>query len=149
MKNYLLLIFVLLVSCTIIAQQNTSIPIDSKVRIGKLDNGLTYYILQNKTPENRAYFHFAQRVGSMQEEENQMGLEHFLEHMAYNITENFPNNTLLNYKEDIHSDFLNILNTITEKDVQKFTKDLLIHGNIATFVMMPKETVKTEIKHLI
>ncbi|MFA6701102.1 MAG: insulinase family protein [Dysgonamonadaceae bacterium] len=116
MKKKLLLIFVLLVSCTIIAQQNNSIPIDPKVRTGKLDNGLTYYIRQNKTPENRADFYIAQRVGSMQEEENQRGLAHFLEHMAFNGTENFPNNNLLNYLQNNGVKFGTNINAYTSFD---------------------------------
>jgi zinc protease len=56
------------------AQQNPPLPVDPKVRTGKLENGLTYYIRQNNLPENRADFYIAQKVGSMQEEDNQAGL---------------------------------------------------------------------------
>lgn len=66
------------------------LPIDKNVRIGKLDNGLTYYIRHNKLPENRAEFYIAQKVGSILEEPQQRGLAHFLEHMAFNGTKNFP-----------------------------------------------------------
>ncbi len=75
------------------------LPIDAQVRYGVLDNGLTYYIRHNETPKNRAEFHIAQRVGSVLEEENQRGLAHFLEHMAFNGTENFPEKNMLNYLE--------------------------------------------------
>lgn len=65
-------------------------PVDKNVRIGQLDNGLTYYIRHNKLPENRAEFYIAQKVGSILEEPQQRGLAHFLEHMAFNGTKNFP-----------------------------------------------------------
>ena len=68
------------------------IPTDPNVRIGKLDNGLTYYIRHNALPEKRAEFYIAQKVGAIQEEPNQRGLAHFLEHMAFNGTKNFPGN---------------------------------------------------------
>jgi zinc protease len=116
MKKELLLIYLLLVSCTVIAQQSTSLPIDPEVRIGKLENGLTYYIRQNKTPENRADFYIAQKVGSMQEEENQRGLAHFLEHMAFNGTANFPNNNLLNYLQNNGVKFGTNINAYTSFD---------------------------------
>ena len=63
---------------------------DKNVRIGKLDNGLTYYIRHNARPEKRVEFYIAQKVGSILEEPQQRGLAHFLEHMAFNGTKNFP-----------------------------------------------------------
>ena len=79
----------ILVCCSFqqaIAQQMQlpPLPIDKNVRIGKLDNGLTYYIRHNKLPEHRAEFYIAQKVGSILEEPQQRGLAHFLEHMAFN-----------------------------------------------------------------
>ena len=72
------------------AQQMPPLPVDPNVRIGKLDNGLTYYIRKNDQPANRVEFHIAQKVGSIQEEPQQRGLAHFLEHMCFNGTKNFP-----------------------------------------------------------
>ena len=72
------------------AQQLPPLPMDPNVRIGKLDNGLTYYIRHNEKPENRVEFYIAQKVGSILEEPEQRGLAHFLEHMAFNGTKNFP-----------------------------------------------------------
>ncbi|SDM21976.1 zinc protease [Pedobacter steynii] len=71
------------------------IPRDTAVRIGKLSNGLTYYIRHNTIPKNQADFYIAQKVGSVLEEENQRGLAHFLEHMAFNGTKHFPGNMLI------------------------------------------------------
>lgn len=68
------------------------IPLDSTVKKGVLSNGLTYYIKYNNWPENRACFYLAQRVGSLQEEDNQRGLAHFLEHMCFNGSEHFAGN---------------------------------------------------------
>lgn len=72
------------------AQQMPPVPVDKEVRIGKLDNGLTYYIRHNEYPKNQVDFYIAQKVGSILEEDNQRGLAHFLEHMCFNGTRNFP-----------------------------------------------------------
>ena len=66
------------------AQQMPPTPVDQNVRIGKLPNGLTYYIRKNALPENRADFYIAQQVGSIQEELNPRGRSPFLEHMWFN-----------------------------------------------------------------
>lgn len=71
------------------------VPIDKKVRIGKLDNGITYYIRANKKPEGRVQFRLAINAGSVLEDEDQRGLAHFTEHMAFNGTEYFPHNELI------------------------------------------------------
>ncbi len=77
------------------AQQIPQLPVDPDVRIGRLDNGLTYYIRHNEYPKGQADFYIAQKVGSMQEEDNQRGLAHFLEHMCFNGTTNFPDKNLI------------------------------------------------------
>ena len=82
------------------APQMEALPIDPNVRYGVLDNGLTYYVRHNETPKNRAEFHIAQKVGSILENEDQRGLAHFLEHMAFNGTEHFPGKNMLNYLEN-------------------------------------------------
>lgn len=98
------------------AQQNPTLPVDEKVRTGKLENGLTYYIRHNTTPENRADFYIAQKVGSMQEEDNQAGLAHFLEHMAFNGTTNYPGKNMLNYLQDNGIKFGTNINAYTSFD---------------------------------
>lgn len=77
------------------------LPIDPKLRYGKLDNGLTYYIRHNAQPEGRADFFIAQNVGSILEEENQRGLAHFLEHMAFDGSKNFPNTGMDDYTTSV------------------------------------------------
>ncbi|MDD7317280.1 MAG: insulinase family protein [Prevotella sp.] len=98
------------------AQQMPPIPQDQNVRIGKLDNGLTYYIRYNNWPENKANFYIAQRVGSIQENEDQRGLAHFLEHMAFNGSEHFPDSTLLEYTRSLGVEFGSDLNAYTSID---------------------------------
>ena len=99
-----------------VAQQMPPIPVDQNVRIGTLPNGLTYYIRKNALPENRADFYIAQKVGSIQEEADQLGLAHFLEHMAFNGTTNFPGNGLKTYLEKIGVRFGENLNAGTGVD---------------------------------
>ena len=98
------------------AQQMPTIPSDPDVRVGKLDNGLTYYIRHNNWPENRADFYIAQKVGSIQEEESQRGLAHFLEHMCFNGTKHFPGNEVMRYCESIGVKFGADLNAYTSID---------------------------------
>ncbi len=92
------------------------VPIDPDVRIGKLDNGLTYYIRHNNWPEQRAEFYIAQKVGSIQEDDNQRGLAHFLEHMAFNGSKHFKGNELLRWCESIGVKFGTDLNAYTSID---------------------------------
>jgi len=84
-------------SSTVSAQQMQELPLDPEVRTGVLDNGLTYYLRHNNWPEGRTSFFIAQRVGSLQEEETQLGLAHFLEHMCFNGTEHFPGNEVWDF----------------------------------------------------
>ena len=96
--------------------QMPPIPTDPNVRIGKLENGLTYYIRHNELPEDRADFYIAQKVGSILEEENQRGLAHFLEHMCFNGTTNFPGKGIINWLETIGVRFGENLNAYTSID---------------------------------
>lgn len=98
------------------AQQMPKIPVDQNVKIGHLDNGLTYYIRQNNWPEHVANFYIAQRVGSIQENDDQRGLAHFLEHMAFNGSEHFPDSTLLEYTRSLGVEFGSNLNAYTGID---------------------------------
>lgn len=126
MKRYMT-IFRLLLLCFISsfirlqAQEMQPLPIDPKVRYGKLDNGLTYYIRHNELPENRADFYIAQNVGSVLEEDNQAGLAHFLEHMAFNGTKNFPENGIDKYLQSVGMRMGENLNAYTSFDETVYT----------------------------
>lgn len=77
--------------------QLTPLPLNPKVKAGVLPNGLSYYIMHNEEPKERANFYIAQKVGSTLEEQDQLGLAHFLEHMAFNGTKNYPGKSMLDY----------------------------------------------------
>lgn len=79
------------------AGAQTPLPLNEAVKHGTLPNGLNYYILHNEEPKERVNFYIAQKVGSTLETPEQLGLAHFLEHMAFNGTTNFPGKTMLNY----------------------------------------------------
>ena len=87
MKRLLTSVLVLTAALSLSAQ---TLPQDPTVRTGKLKNGMTYYIRHNAKEPGLADFYIAQRVGSILEEPRQRGLAHFLEHMAFNGTKNFP-----------------------------------------------------------
>ena len=97
MKKSVLLFALSMIVMGAFAQEMPPTPLDPNVRIGKLDNGMTYYIRHNEKPAQRADFYIAQKVGSILEEESQRGLAHFLEHMAFNGTINLPGMTLREY----------------------------------------------------
>ena len=107
---------VLALSLVAVAQQPQMLPIDSAVRVGKLDNGLTYYIRHNEYPKQRAEFHIAQAVGAILEEDHQNGLAHFLEHMAFNGTEHFAGKGIIEYFESIGVNFGGNINAYTSLD---------------------------------
>ena len=116
-------LLLMLVCATATFAQQMSIPMDSKVRVGKLENGLTYYIRQNNYPEGQANFYIAQKVGSVIEEEHQRGLAHFLEHMCFNGTEKFPGNGVVKYLESIGVKFGIDLNAYTAIDETVYNID--------------------------
>lgn len=94
----------------------SEIPVGAEIKIGKLDNGLTYYIRKNTKPENRLELRLAVNAGSMQEDDDQLGLAHFTEHMAFNGTENFEKNEIVNYLQSIGVKFGADLNAYTSFD---------------------------------
>jgi zinc protease len=115
--KYNLIILFLLITGNCFAQQEAEkTPIDPEVRIGTLSNGLTYYIRHNDKPKERANFYLAQKVGSILEEDNQRGLAHFLEHMAFNGTKNFPDNTMISELEKKGIKFGANINAYTSYD---------------------------------
>ena len=115
-KLFAVALFMVAGTVSSMAQQMPAIPVDSDVKIGKLDNGLTYYIRHNAWPEQRAEFYIAQRVGAIQENDEQRGLAHFLEHMCFNGTEHFPGNDIVKWCETIGVKFGRDLNAYTSID---------------------------------
>ena len=89
------------------------LPNDPAARVGKLDNGMTYYIRHNDKPAQRAEFYLATDVGAIQETPDQDGLAHFLEHMCFNGTKNFPGKGILNWLESIGASFGGNVNAST------------------------------------
>ncbi len=119
MKNFMKKIFFvacLLAPALLSAQQPLKETLDPAIRVGKLENGLTYYLCHNNLPENRVEFYIAQRVGSILEEDHQRGLAHFLEHMAFNGTTHFPGKDIINYLENNGVKFGANLNAYTSID---------------------------------
>ena len=92
------------------------IPMDPRVRTGVLENGLTYYIQQNKKPEQRAEIRLAVAAGSINEDDDQLGLAHFVEHMAFNGTKHFKKSELVDYLQSVGTKFGPDLNAYTSFD---------------------------------
>jgi zinc protease len=92
------------------------IPLDPSVKIGVLDNGLTYYIKKNAKPENKVDLRLVVNAGSILENEDQRGLAHFMEHMNFNGTKRFPKNKLVDYLQSIGVKFGQHLNAYTSFD---------------------------------
>jgi zinc protease len=92
------------------------LPIDPAVIIGKLPNGLTYYIRKNVEPKNRAELYLVNKAGSVLENDAQQGLAHFTEHMAFNGTRDFPKNQLVDYLQKAGVKFGADLNAYTSFD---------------------------------
>ncbi|MEM8888410.1 MAG: pitrilysin family protein, partial [Bacteroidota bacterium] len=132
------------------------LPFDPDTRVGKLDNGLTYYIRQNAKPENFAELRLAVNAGSLQEDDDQQGLAHFLEHMCFNGTTNFPKSDLVDYLESIGTKFGAHLNAYTAfdetvymlkiptDDAEKFDKGLQILEDWAHNVTLDPEEIEKE-----
>ncbi|HRH65910.1 MAG TPA: insulinase family protein [Bacteroidia bacterium] len=118
MKNLLSLFGLLLFLFRADAQVDlkTPLPSDPKVRTGTLNNGMKYYIRQNSKPEKRAEFRLAVNAGSTSENDDQQGLAHLVEHMAFNGTKNFKKNELIDYLESVGTKFGAHLNAYTSFD---------------------------------
>lgn len=108
-------LFALCLYCSggLIAQE---IPLDKKVRTGKLPNGFTYYLRSNGEPKKRALLYLVNNVGSVLEDQDQQGLAHFMEHMNFNGTRNFPKNALVDYLQKAGIRFGSDLNAHTGLD---------------------------------
>jgi len=127
MKKRVYSLALLLASAPIVAQTpkqqpaatpslTAALPIDPKVKVGTLPNGIRYYIRQNKKPEKRAELRLVVNAGSVLENDNQLGLAHFIEHMAFNGTTHFKKNDLVKYLQSIGVRFGADLNASTDFD---------------------------------
>ncbi len=106
-KRLFLSLVLALVAFMGFAQVNPQAPLelDKRVKYGKLDNGLTYYVMHNEKPAQRADFYIVTNVGAVQETPDQDGLAHFLEHMCFNGTKHFPGKGIISYMESIGCSF--------------------------------------------
>ncbi len=132
------------------------IPLDPRVRTGTLENGLRYYIQQNKKPESRAELRLAVAVGSINEDDDQLGLAHFVEHMAFNGTTHFEKSELVDYLQSVGTKFGPDLNAYTSFDEtvymlqvrtdsqELFDKGLLILEDWAHAVTFEDEEIDKE-----
>lgn len=132
------------------------VPLDPRVRVGVLDNGLMYYIQQNSKPENKVELRLAVNAGSVLETEDQLGLAHFTEHMAFNGTRNFERNELISYLQSIGVSFGRDLNAYTgfdetvymlpipSDDEEKLRSGFLVMSDWAGGVLMKDEDIDGE-----
>lgn len=117
MKRFISSLILLLIGFSSIAQNLTDpLPFDPAVKTGKLANGLTYFIRPNKKPEQRVELRLVVNAGSICEDDDQQGLAHMAEHMAFNGTKNFKKNEIVSFLQDIGVGFGNDLNAYTSFD---------------------------------
>lgn len=159
LRNMLLLL--LLISAVLLIAQTTidyttPLPVDPDMKIGKLPNGITYYIKVNHKPEKRAELRLAVNIGSVQEDDDQQGLAHFTEHMAFNGTKHFKKSELVDYLNSIGMGYANGLNAATGLDQtvyqlqiptdnqEQFRKAFLILSDWANGVSFDTEELNKE-----
>ena len=119
MKKFLMALAIIFGAQTAVQAQMPQmqpLPLNPKVKAGVLPNGLSYYIMHNEEPKDRANFYIAQKVGSTLEAQDQLGLAHFLEHMAFNGTTHYPGKTMLNYLQSKGIRFGADINAYTASD---------------------------------
>ncbi|MBC8320416.1 MAG: insulinase family protein [Bacteroidetes bacterium] len=164
MRNVMLTVtvIVLLGSIGLFAQSpetNKKVPLDPKVRYGKLDNGMTYYIRANDLPNDRADFYIVFNVGAILENDDQDGLAHLTEHMAFNGTKNFPKKGVLDFLERNGVAFGHNVNAFTSVDVTAYNLNdvpvsdesvvdtaLLILNDWSSYVAFEDEEIDAERK---
>ena len=118
MKKQSLVLIGLFLVIRLLAQTDPATPLsfDAKVVKGTLNNGLTYFIRENKKPEKKVELRLVLKVGSIMEDDDQQGLAHMAEHMAFNGTRNFKKNDIVSYLQNIGVEFGNDLNAYTGFD---------------------------------
>lgn len=118
LQRWAFMMLMVLCSASVLAQVKLTdkIPLDPKVKTGKLPNGLVYYIRQNKKPEQKVELRLVVNAGSIQEDDDQQGLAHMGEHMAFNGTKNFKKNEIVSFLQNIGVGFGSDLNAYTSFD---------------------------------
>ena len=118
-RRTILLAFATVLSLTVVARDK-ELPVDPEIRIGTLDNGLTYYIRHNEQPKGRAEFWLVQNTGSLVENDDERGLAHFIEHIAFQGTRNFPNIDMVEILQNNGVSYGNDINASTGFDDTRF-----------------------------
>ena len=157
MKKLLFSLVALFIGVSSICAQMMELPLDPEVRVGKLENGMTYYIRHNEKPKGQASFYIYHDVGAIQEEDDQQGLAHFLEHMAFNGSVNLPEKAMIEQLETIGVQFGLNLNAFTSWDCTEYMiKDcpvaeeknldlaLLILHDWSQFISLEDEEIDSE-----
>ena len=158
MKNFLFSLLTLLFCVSSIYAQSVAdqLPIDPAIRVGRLDNGMTYFLRHNDKPKGQASFYILHDVGAIQEDDDQQGLAHFLEHMAFNGTKNLPGKQMIERLESIGVQFGLNLNAGTSWDYTEYMiKDcpvteenvdlaLLILHDWSQFIALQPEEIDSE-----
>ena len=124
MKRLITSLAALLLAAVVVAQPGAQqipvLPVDKQVRVGELENGMKYYLRHNDKQKNLADFYIVHDVGAIQENDDQQGLAHFLEHMAFNGTKNLPGKMLIEYLETVGVKFGANLNAGTSWDYTQY-----------------------------
>ena len=156
MKKFTLF-FAMLFGAAVVAGAQNPLPNDPEVKVGKLDNGMTYYIRHNDKPAQRAEFYLATHVGAIQETPDQDGLAHFLEHMCFNGLKNLPGKQMLEYLQHIGAEFGRNINAATGVESTQYmlnnmpvTREgiidtcLLVMHDYSHFVLNEQEEIDAE-----
>src|SRR5579871_487557 len=117
--RYFLFLMTALILCSVAFSQinlSDKLPVDPNVKVGKLPNGLTYYIRKNAKPEKKVQLRLVVNTGSVLEDPDQQGLAHMMEHMNFNGSTHFPKNELVSYLQSIGVEFGADLNAYTGFD---------------------------------
>ena len=156
MRKVLIFIAAMFMASVLGSAQN-ALPNDPAVKVGKLDNGMTYYIRHNDKPAQRAEFYLANHVGAIQETPDQDGLAHFLEHMCFNGLKNLPGKQMLEYLQSIGAEFGRNINASTGVESTQYmlnnipvTREgiidtcLLVMHDYSHFVLNEQEEIDNE-----
>lgn len=157
MRKFLSLAMLLLAVFSLSAQQPQPLPLSQGVKSGVLPNGLHYYIMHNAEPKQRANFYIAQKVGSTLETQDQLGLAHFLEHMAFNGTTHYPGKSMLNYLQtkgirfgadiNAYTDFdetVYNINNVPTNDTQLMDSVLLVLHDWSGSILLEESEIDAE-----